>query len=372
MKENMKRVFAGALALVFLAGCGGNTSGLPGNTGKDAIQINDLVLKSDYVDNRIDQLFKINNMEKEGAYSSYFKAEIINGLVNSQLLSQEAEKRGITAEEDEIKALYDQSVASYGSEENFKDMLKQMDLTKEEFDVMVKEQVVYDKMVEELTKDEPVDAQAYYDENVALYQVEDQVKGAHILVETEETAKDIIAKLSEGGDFAALAKEYSTDSSNKDKGGDLGTFSAGQMVAPFSEAAFAMEAGTTSETPVQTEFGWHIIKIDEKIPSHTKPFEEVKSDIEANLKEGMAYGKIQELLSQLREEAKITYLMDEYNPELLMKKAQEEMAAAMPQEEAGLDVQAEESSDKAAEGLEEKSDSAPAGEAPQAEAKPAS
>lgn len=355
MKKGLKMVIAGALSVALLAGCSGKASGVPGNTGQDAIQINDTILKSDFVDHRIDQLFKINNMDPNDTFSSYFKANIINGLVNAQLLTQEAKDRGITVEEEEVQALYDQSVASYGSEENFQDMLEQMDLTDEEFRAMVEEQVVYDKMVEDLVADEEVDAQAYYDENIANFEVADQVKGAHILVETEETAQEVIDKLAEGEDFADLAAEYSIDTANKDQGGDLGTFTADQMVAPFSEAAFAMEAGTTSETPVQTDFGYHIIKVDEKIPAHTQAFEDVKDDIEKELKGSMASAKIQELLQELRNESEIVYLMEEYDPEVLLAQAQEAMnqaaeAQAEAAPDAGQDATAEGEAQEAAEG----------------------
>lgn len=366
MKKRLKIALAGLVAVAMLAGCSGNSSGIPGNTGKDAIKINDVVLKSDYVDNRIDQLFKINNMNPEDEFAAYFKANIINGLVNSQLLTKEADQRGLTASDEEIQTLYDQSVASYGSEENFKAMLEQMDLTDKDFRLMVEEQVIYDKMVDELVKDEEVDARSYYDEHIESFEVSDQVKGAHILVESEAMAQEVIDKLAEGADFAALAGEYSTDTANKDQGGDLGSFSADQMVEPFSAAAFAMEPGTTSEAPVETEFGYHIIKVDEKIPAHTQSFEEVKDQIEEDLKSNMASAKMQELLQQLREDGEIEYLMDEYNPEKLLEEAQkamEESAAAdnenLPAEDTDI-IEGEKEKDAAAPAADEQQDETPA------------
>ncbi|MFZ5877044.1 MAG: peptidylprolyl isomerase [Nitrospirota bacterium] len=89
-----------------------------------------------------------------------------------------------------------------------------------------------------------------------------QVRASHILVETEEQAKDAKKRVTDGGDFEALAKELSTDPSAKENGGDLGFFQKDQMVKPFAERAFAMKAGEVSD-PVQTEFGYHIIKVAE-------------------------------------------------------------------------------------------------------------
>ena len=89
-----------------------------------------------------------------------------------------------------------------------------------------------------------------------------KVRASHILVQTEEEAKELLAKLEDGADFAELAKEYSMCPSKRD-GGDLKFFGKGMMVKPFEDAAFALEVGQVSE-PVETQFGWHLIKLTDK------------------------------------------------------------------------------------------------------------
>ncbi len=100
-----------------------------------------------------------------------------------------------------------------------------------------------------------------------------QVKASHILLKTEEFANEIIELLGFGGDFTALAKEHSVGPSGP-KGGDLGFFGEGQMVPPFSKAAFALEAGEHTKTPVKTQFGFHVIKVMETKQVPPPPFYE--------------------------------------------------------------------------------------------------
>jgi peptidyl-prolyl cis-trans isomerase C len=117
-----------------------------------------------------------------------------------------------------------------------------------------------EKVRAEITEDAVQNA---YDKYVADTASRQQVTAAHILVETEDDAKEVITALNGGADFATLAKEKSTGPSGPN-GGALGTFGRGQMVPAFEAAAFALDAGTYSQTPVQTQFGWHVIKVDAK------------------------------------------------------------------------------------------------------------
>jgi len=122
-----------------------------------------------------------------------------------------------------------------------------------------------------------------YDEYVATFEKVEEVKAAHILVEDEATAKEVVTKLIETGDFAGLAKEYSKDST-AENGGTLGYFTKTDVVKEFGDSAFSMEPGTYTKDPVKSEFGYHIIQVQDKRLREPAPMEEVKPFLEADLR----------------------------------------------------------------------------------------
>ena len=140
---------------------------------------------------------------------------------------------------------------------------------------------------------------ASYDKQAAKVEAEERARARHILLATEEQARDVTARLAAGEDFEALAKELSQDGS-KEFGGDLGYFTAEEMVPAFSEAAFSLEVGEVSE-PVQTEFGWHVIKLEDRRKGGAQPFEDVENAIRMVLYRQ----SVQDKLVELRGEAKI-------------------------------------------------------------------
>ncbi len=141
-----------------------------------------------------------------------------------------------------------------------------------------------------------------YDEAAKQITGEMEVHARHILVDTEDQAKDIIAELKKGADFAELAKKKSKDPGASD-GGDLGFFTKDQMVPEFSAAAFALEPGKISD-PVKSQFGWHVIKVEEKRPRKAPDFDQVRPQIEA-----FVVRKAQaDFVGKLRSEAKIERL----------------------------------------------------------------
>ena len=140
------------------------------------------------------------------------------------------------------------------------------------------------QMIDEITTEATSEDKlhAYYD---ATYQSADlgrEYNASHILVESEEEAKDLIVKLSDGADFAALAQEFSTGPSGPN-GGSLGWFGQGRMVAPFEQAVMSLTVGEVSPLPVQTQFGWHVIILNDMRAVQAPAFEEVSGEIAAEL-----------------------------------------------------------------------------------------
>jgi len=140
---------------------------------------------------------------------------------------------------------------------------------------------------------------AAYDKQAATVTPQERFRARHILLGTEQEAKDIAAKLKKGEKFAALAKAHSLDGS-KDFGGDLGYFTGDEMVAEFAAAAKALKKGETSK-PVKTEFGWHIINLIDRQAGGPRPFKEVKAAIKLVL----LRKAVQEKVDDLRKTAKI-------------------------------------------------------------------
>jgi len=142
-----------------------------------------------------------------------------------------------------------------------------------------------------------------YDDSVAQNKPVAEVHARHILVETEDKAKEVLAKLKGGGNFAELAKAESKDPGASD-GGDLGYFTQDQMVPEFAELAFKLDKGALSD-PVKTQFGWHIIKVEDKRNKPVPGYEQVKGQIETYVvRRAQA-----ELVGKLREAAKVERLM---------------------------------------------------------------
>ncbi|MCV6637627.1 peptidylprolyl isomerase [Candidatus Albibeggiatoa sp. nov. NOAA] len=140
-----------------------------------------------------------------------------------------------------------------------------------------------------------------YEDEMAKLTLPNEFKTRHILLEDEAAAKSMIAQLDEGNDFSELAKAHSIDSGSSEEGGDIGWVRVGQVVEKFAAALEGIEKGTYSKTPVNTEFGWHVIMVDDKRALQAPPFDALKDRIAALVKEE----QIIEYLTGLREAAKV-------------------------------------------------------------------
>ena len=145
----------------------------------------------------------------------------------------------------------------------------------------------------------PLDAEAVQAAYAARFEgaePEQEFNASHILVETEEKAQEIVKLLADGGDFSALAQEHSTGPSGPN-GGSLGWFGEGMMVQPFEAAVVALEAGQVSD-PVQTQFGWHVIILNESRVVSAPPLEEIRAELESEIRNSDLEARIAELVEK--------------------------------------------------------------------------
>jgi len=233
-----------------------------------------------------------------GASGSLFalsiQAQAVETLIQNELYSQAADERQIRVSGSEIDAQFDSQYNYILEVNNLTEaeletiLIQQQQRTLASFKsalrAEVEAQLINDLLrtqivgVVDPTEDELF---SYFETNIANYDVEEQVRASHILVEDEGTAQDIYAQLQAGGDFSALAAEYSTDAANKDNGGDLDWFGRGRMVPEFEAAAFALEIDEISE-PVLTQFGYHIILLTDRQDGTTPTLDDVRDEVLAD------------------------------------------------------------------------------------------
>lgn len=200
------------------------------------------------------------------------KAQLLEEIISFELIYNYAKDSGMEEDKEYLQQL----------ERAKKEILTQVAISK-----VVSEANVSDKEVED-----------YYNVNKEMFKNSETVSAKHILVETEEKAQDVLNKIKEGMSFEDAAKEFSSCPSNA-QGGDLGRFNRGQMVPEFEDAAFSLEVEKVSE-PVKTQFGYHLIKVSEKLESSIKPFDEVKASIKNNLLQERQAFKYSQLNNDLR------------------------------------------------------------------------
>ena len=196
------------------------------------------------------------------------------------------------------------TIENFGGKEAFNSALEYYGLTEEVLKEDIEMNLYVSKLLEskvEITED---DMKNYFEENKDSFKQEEQVKARHILVEDEETAKEVRKKLDDGEDFEELAKKYSTDTGTKEKGGDLGFFSKGEMVNEFEEVAFALKVGEISQ-PVKTNYGYHIIKVEERTEAKEANYEESKDEIKEILLEEKLPTVYQSWIQEKMEEYKV-------------------------------------------------------------------
>jgi len=228
-------------------------------------------------------------------------------LIIQRLIAQEARSLGLQVSQEEVDGELDRFIetALGGDHEKFKQFLDQYNISEDTLRWEIELDLLLRKIVEETMLDiQEKDIQEYFEKNRDDFNVPEQVEARHILVETEEEAREILAQLRNGGDFVELAKKHSLDEASLENDANLGFFTREDMVEEFSNAAFDLEVGQLSE-PVKTVYGYHIIEVLNRREAREVELEEVYDQVREVLKESQIMEKREELIQDLYEKAEI-------------------------------------------------------------------
>jgi peptidyl-prolyl cis-trans isomerase C len=249
---------------------------------------------------------------------------VLDNMIGYRLMIQEAKARKIAVSDADVDAQVAQIRAQFPSEAQFQQALTAQKTTLEAVRNDTREGMSADKLVEsEIASKVAVKPEAvtdFYQKNQDKFQQGPRVRASHILIgipqnadaatkqQARAKADAILKDLKAGKDFAATAKANSQDPGSAPNGGDLGYFEQGQMVPPFEQAAFALKAGEMSEV-VESQFGYHIIKVADKQDSRVVPLEEAKEQIEQYLTQQNRHAETELFVNALRAKAKIEILI---------------------------------------------------------------
>lgn len=269
------------------------------------------------------------NEETREMMREQMRDSVVDMMIEKQLINETLKAKKIEVKDADVDARFDEMVQEFVKEsgkkaEDVDAELAKMGVTR----ANIKEQIRLQTGIEKLFEADPSykavsdeDARKFYDESPQNFQHPEQVQASHILIKVDQNAdeatrkaaktkcEDLLKKVKAGGDFAALAKENS-DCPSKEKGGDLGMFEKGKMVKPFEDAAFAMKVGDVSDI-VETQFGYHIIKLTNKQEARTDSFADVKPKIVQYLKGRQMNQFVETLRQELKDKAKVEWSADE-------------------------------------------------------------
>lgn len=256
------------LALIAALGMSSIAQAAPTDTPRTLVEVNGEAVKDTHF-----LVYRAQRTPKGQKLDEQAQLGLLNELVNTVMIAQAAEKEGLD-KHPELQAAID--VGRY--------------------------RVLAEAAVEQYLRDHPIEEK----DIEALYQTRfgdtklNEYKASHILLKTEDDAKAVIAELDKGVDFAELAKQKSTGPSGP-KGGDLGWFEGGQMVKPFSDAVAGMKKGAHSAEPVQTQFGWHVIKLEDTRPQAPPKL----ADVHDQLAEDLQRDQVATFIRDIRDKADV-------------------------------------------------------------------
>jgi len=249
---------------------------------------------------------------------------VLDQLVGYKLLLQESKARKVSIPEADVDARLAEIRKQFPSEDVFMQMLIQRRMTLEQIRTDARQDMAIAKLIEteiaEKAAVKPDQVQDFYAKNPDQFKQDERVRASHILIafpekadaaakaQAKAKADQVLQDVKAGKDFAALAKQHSQDPGSAVNGGDLGFFQKGQMVGPFNDVAFTLAPGAVSDV-VETQFGYHIIKVAEKQPSRTVPLEEVRPQVEQYLQNQNRNQQTEAFVKSLRSKGKVEILI---------------------------------------------------------------
>jgi peptidyl-prolyl cis-trans isomerase C len=245
---------------------------------------------------------------------------LLDQIISYKLLSQESRARRIAVTDAEVDARIAEIRGQFPSEELFKQVLAERNLTLEQIRRDAREDMAIARLLETELAGKidvtPEQVASFYAENPDQFQQPERVRASHILIavppnadaaartQARFRAESVLKEARAGKDFAALAREHSEEPGSAANGGDLGFFQRGQMVGPFNDVAFSLPAGAVSDL-VETQFGYHIIKVAEKQPARTVPLEEVRPQVEQYLQNVNREKQTEAFIAALKAKGKV-------------------------------------------------------------------
>jgi peptidyl-prolyl cis-trans isomerase C len=302
----MKRIFYSILIIMVIISCSkqkDNAEKLEGaslNNKTVIAEYNDQKIYKSETDDLMRQvLARYQGLPKEQmqAVRQQIFPKVLKQLIEFKIVLFEANKAGIEVSENKVDESIEMIKQNLGSEEQFKQQLEMSGMTVEDLREKIKEQELvkqfFDNKTVDIEKPDMLEVKEFYEENKENFETPETAHASHILFQIPKNADDtvkkekyeqaekILKKAKAGEDFAELAKKYS-EGPSAEKGGDLGSFSKGQMVPKFENAAFALNIGEISDI-VETQFGYHIIKLFDKKNGEILEFDKIKDELQERL-----------------------------------------------------------------------------------------
>ena len=323
--RRMKKMFIAAIAVLVLIPTAAFSA--EDTAGKIAAKINDRSISMQEFEHEVDNYMMRYQGGRAGtlppAMVQQIRAQAINTLINREVLLQESEKKGITADKQKVQEGIQAIQKRFANPEQFEEALKNMKLSRgdleKQYTQKTKIEALLDQQIVSKITVKEDEAKAYFNDHIDEFSQKAQIRARHILIKVDKSADEkkkaeareqlvkVQKKIMAGEDFSELAKQYSQGPSSV-KGGDLGYFGKGQMVKPFEEVAFKLAPNEVSDI-VETRFGYHLIKVVDRKAEKKAVFAESKERVTEKLKNQRIQQEVGAYIQQLRNKATIENLI---------------------------------------------------------------